>query len=73
MGGMWRHTESNNLAFLAKILEFKRLIALVAVNNQQLIASYSSSLYVVDKVLKLGKTKLICSLAVLADPNPLVF
>jgi hypothetical protein len=28
---------------------------------------------VVDKVLKLGKTKLICSPAVLADPNPPVF
>ena len=70
---MWRHTEGNNLAFLAKILEFKRLIALVAVNNQQLIASYSSSLYVVDKVLKLGKIKLIYSLALLANPNPLVF
>ena len=48
-------------------------MALVAVNNQQPIASYSSSLCVVDKVLKPGKTKLICSLAVLADPNPPVF
>jgi hypothetical protein len=67
------HTEGNNLAFLAKILEFKRLMALVAVDNQQLIASYSSRLCVVDKVLKLGKTKLIRSPAVLADPNPPVF
>ena len=29
-----RHTEGENLTFLAKILEFKRLVALVAVNNQ---------------------------------------
>jgi hypothetical protein len=48
-------------------------MALVAVNNQQLIATYSSSLCVVDKVLKLGKTKLIYSLAVLTNPNSLVF
>ena len=31
---VWRHTEGNNLAFLAKILERKRLVALVAVNNK---------------------------------------
>ena len=31
--GVRRHTEGDNLAFLAKILEFKRLVALVAVNN----------------------------------------
>ena len=48
-------------------------MALIAINNQQLIASYSSSLCVVDKVLKLGKTKLIYSLAILTNPNPLVF
>ena len=71
--GVRRHIEGNNLAFLAEILEFKRLVALVAVNNQQLIASYSSSLYILNKVLKLGKTKLIYSLAVVANPNLLVF
>ena len=70
---MQRYTEGNNLTFLAEILEFKQLVALVAVNNQQLIATYSSSLCVVDKVLKLGKTKLICSPAVLTNPNPPVF
>jgi len=32
--GVQRHTEGDNLAFLAKILEFKQLVALVAVNNQ---------------------------------------
>jgi hypothetical protein len=48
-------------------------MALVAVDNQQLIATYSSSLCVVDKVLKPGKTKLIYSLAVLTNPNSLVF
>ena len=70
---MWGHTEGDNLTLLTEILEFKRLIALVAVNNQQPIASYSSSLCILNKVLKLGKTKLIYSLAVVADSNPLVF
>ena len=70
---MWGHTEGNNLTLLTEILEFKQLIALVAVNNQQLIATYSSSLCVLDKVLKLDKTKLVCSLAVLTNPNLLVF
>ena len=70
---MWGHTEGNNLTLLTEILEFKQLIALVAVNNQQLIASYSSSLCVLNKVLKLGKTKLIYSLAIVANSNPLVF
>ena len=71
--GVRRHTEGDNLALLTEILEFERLMALVAVDNQQPIASYSSSLCVLNKVLKLGKTKLICSPAVLADPNPPVF
>ena len=71
--GVWGHTEGDNLALLAEILEFKRLVALVAVDNQQPIASYSGSLCVVDKVLKPGKTKLICSPAVLTNPNSLVF
>ena len=70
---MWGHTEGDNLTLLTEILEFERLMALVAVDNQQPIASYSSSLCVVDKVLKLGKTKLIYSLAVLTNPNSLVF
>ena len=70
---MQQYAKSNNFILLAVLLELKQVIALVAVNNQQLIATYSSSLYIVDKVLKLGKTKLIYSPAVLADPNPLVF
>jgi hypothetical protein len=51
MRGVWRHTEGNNLAFFAQILEFNRLVALVAVNNQKPIATYSSCLCVMDKVL----------------------
>jgi hypothetical protein len=41
---MWRHTESNNLAFLTEVLELKQLVALIAVNNKQLVTAYCTSL-----------------------------
>jgi hypothetical protein len=46
-----RHTESDNLILLAVLLEFKRVVALVAVNNKQTIVSYSPLLCVSVKVL----------------------
>jgi hypothetical protein len=46
-----RYTESNNLVLLAVLLEFKRVVALIAVNNKQTIASYSPPLCVHIKVL----------------------
>jgi hypothetical protein len=46
-----RYTESNNFVLLTVLLEFKQLVALVAVNNKQIIASYSSLLCVSVKVL----------------------
>jgi hypothetical protein len=46
-----RHAESNNLVLLAVLLEFKQVVALVAINNKQIIASYSPSLCVCIKVL----------------------
>jgi hypothetical protein len=67
-----RHIESNNLAFLIEILKLKQLVALIAVNNKQLVTAYYTSLYMLDKVLQPGKTKLISSLAVLANTNPLI-
>jgi hypothetical protein len=67
---VWRHTESNNLAFLTEVLELKQLVALIAVNNKQLVTAYCTSLCIVDKVLQLGKTKLVSSPAVLTDANP---
>jgi hypothetical protein len=70
MRGMWRHTDRNNLAFLTEILELKRLVALMAVNNKQLVTAYCTSLCMLDEVLQPGKTKLIGSPAVLADANP---
>jgi hypothetical protein len=70
MRGVWRYTESNNLAFFTEVLELKRLVALIAVNNKQPVTAYCMSLCMLDKVLQLGKTKLVGGLAVLADANP---
>jgi hypothetical protein len=66
---MRRHTESNNLAFFAKVLELKWLVALVAVDNQQPVTAYCTSLCMLDKVLQPGKTKLVSSPAVSAVAN----
>jgi hypothetical protein len=46
-----RHADSNNLVTLAVLLEIKRVIALIAVDNEQLIGAYSSPLYILVKVL----------------------
>ena len=46
-----RHVESNNLILLAVLLEFEQVVALMAINNKQTIASYSPSLCVRIKVL----------------------
>jgi hypothetical protein len=70
MGGVWRHIESNNLAFLTEVLKLKRLVALMAINNEQPVTAHCTSLCMLDKVLQLGKTKLISGPAVLADAYP---
>ncbi len=48
---MCRHAEKDNILLLAKILEFYRAVALVAVNNKQLVPTYSAALYIGIKVL----------------------
>jgi hypothetical protein len=72
MGGMWRHIEGNNLALFTEFLELKRLVALMVINNKQLVTAYCTSLCMLDKVLQPGKTKLVSSPAVLTDANPLI-
>ena len=44
------HAEGNYLVLLAKILEGKRLVALVAVNYQQHVATHPSVLNLLNKV-----------------------
>jgi hypothetical protein len=67
-----RHVDSNNLVLLAILLEFERVVALIAVNCKQLVAANYPLLYMLIKVLQLLQAKLICSLAVLRDCNNLI-
>jgi hypothetical protein len=46
-----RHIESNNLILLTVLLEIKRVVALIAVNNKQLVSAYNPPLYMLIKVL----------------------
>jgi hypothetical protein len=46
-----RHVESNNLVLLTVLLEIKRVIALMAVDNEQPISAYNSPFYMLIKVL----------------------
>ena len=48
---MWRHAESNNIVLLADFLEFKRVVALMAVNYKQAIGAYYTILYMGVKML----------------------
>jgi hypothetical protein len=67
-----RHVDSNNLVLLAILLEFKQVIALIAVNCEQLVAANYPLLCMLIKVLQLLQAKLIYSLAVLRDCNNLI-
>ena len=66
---VWRHAEGDDLVLLTEILEVKRLVALVAVNNEQHMATYPPLLYLLNKVLQPGQTNLVGSPAVVANPN----
>jgi hypothetical protein len=46
-----RHIDSNNLILLIVLLECKQVIALIAINNKELISTYNSSLCMLIKVL----------------------
>jgi hypothetical protein len=48
---MQKHADSNNLILFAVLLECKRVVALVAVNNKELISAYNPSLCILIKVL----------------------
>jgi hypothetical protein len=48
-------------------------VALIAIKNEQLVTTNCTGLYILDKVLQLGNTKLIYYLAVLADAYPLIW
>jgi hypothetical protein len=46
-----RHIDSNNLILLIVLLECERVVALIAVDNKELISIYNSLLYILIKVL----------------------
>jgi hypothetical protein len=46
-----RHADSNNLVLLIVLLECKRVVALIAVDNEELMSAYNSLLYMLIKVL----------------------
>jgi hypothetical protein len=46
-----RYIKSNNLILLIVLLEIKQVIALIAVNNKQLISAYNSPFCILIKVL----------------------
>ena len=67
---MRRHAEGDNLVLLTQILEGERLVALMAIKNQQPVTTHCPGLCMVDKVPQLVKTKLICCLAVVTNTYP---
>jgi hypothetical protein len=46
-----RYIDSNNLILLTVLLEIKQVVALIAVNNKELISAYNSPLCMLIKVL----------------------
>jgi hypothetical protein len=46
-----RYADSDNLVIFAVLLECKRVVALVAVDNKELISAYNPSLCMLIKVL----------------------
>jgi hypothetical protein len=46
-----RYIDSNNLVLLIVLLECERVVALIAINNKELISTYNSLLYILIKVL----------------------
>jgi hypothetical protein len=67
-----RHADSDNLVIFAVLLECKRVVALVAVDNEEPISAYNPSLCMLIKVLQLLQPKLIYCPTVLRDCNNLV-
>lgn len=56
---MRMHAESNNVVVLAVLLNLERVLALVAVDNEQPILSNTTPLCMLVKVLQILETKLL--------------
>ena len=69
---MSRHTKRDNLIVLAKLVKLSRAMALMAVEYKEVIGSNCTVLYMLIKMLKPGKSKLIYCPAVLAHGDSLI-
>jgi hypothetical protein len=67
-----RHAEGNDLLLFAELVEINRVVALVAINNEQAVLSNSAPLCMLIKVLQPLQAKLICCPAVPRDCNTLI-
>ena len=56
---MWRHAKGDCVVILAEILERKRVVALVTVQNQQPVPTYSAVFSMGNKVLQPLYAKII--------------
>ena len=69
---MWRHVESDDFPFFAELPEFERLVALMAVENQQSMRPNSIILCMRVKVLQPLNTKLVVRPTVITDCDNLI-
>jgi hypothetical protein len=51
VGGMWRYVECNDVVLLAMELKFGRVVALVAIEDQQPVFAFRTRRYIVVEVL----------------------
>ena len=66
---MRRHVERDNLIVLATLVKLSGSMALMTVQNKETVGPSCSTLCMLIEVLNTGKSKLICSPAILAYSN----
>jgi hypothetical protein len=62
-----QHAERVDIVLLAKLLKFKRVVALIAIKDKQLTRPNHLALCMLNKVLQLVNSYLVSCLAVVAD------